>query len=131
VPKWFRLNWCNMAGTIREVVKIDATGRSIGRVASEAATLLIGKHKPTYVPHHDVGDVVEISNAAKVKITGDKLDQKTYYRHTDYPGGLKTKLLKQVMAEDPADAIRRAVKNMLPKNKLQNGRMKRLKVKND
>lgn len=120
-----------MAGTIREVVKIDATGRSIGRIASEAATLLIGKHKPTYQPNSDQGDVVEIHNAAKVKITGDKLDQKTYYRHSDYPGGLKKKLLKEVMANDPADAIRRAVKNMLPKNKLQNGRMKRLKVHND
>jgi large subunit ribosomal protein L13 len=120
-----------MADIIRETVKIDATGRSIGRVASEAAHLLIGKHKPNYEPNRDLGDTVEIRNAAQVNITGSKLDQKTYYSHSGYPGGLKTKLLKEVMANDPADAIRRAVKNMLPKNRLQNGRMKRLKVHND
>jgi len=120
-----------MAVITRDTVKIDATGRSIGRIASEAATLLIGKHKPTYEPNRDMGDIVEISNAAQVKITGNKLDQKTYYRHSGYPGGLKEKLLKEVMDKDPADAIRRAVKNMLPKNRLQKGRMKRLKVNND
>ncbi|MFH2063250.1 MAG: 50S ribosomal protein L13 [bacterium] len=115
----------------RETVKIDAAGRSIGRVASETATLLMGKHKPQYEPQKDVGDIVEIRNAALVKVLGNKLEQKKYYHYSGYPGGMKERQLKDVMAKDPADAIRRAVKNMLPKNRLQNGRMKRLKVHND
>ncbi|MFH1047774.1 MAG: 50S ribosomal protein L13 [Patescibacteria group bacterium] len=120
-----------MAGIIRETAKIDAEGQSIGRIASQAATILIGKHKPTYEPNRDMGDVVEIRNAAKVHVTGKKLEQKVYYHYSGYPGGMKERQLKQIMAKDPADAIRRAVKNMLPKNRLQNGRMKRLKVYND
>jgi large subunit ribosomal protein L13 len=120
-----------MAEINRETVTIDADGRSIGRIASEAATVLMGKHKPTYEPNRDLGDIVVVRNAAKVKITGNKTDQKVYYSYSGYPGGLKERQLKEVMAKDPSDAIRRAVKNMLPKNRLQNGRMKRLKVHND
>lgn len=121
-----------MANAIkRELVKIDAAGRSIGRVASEAAMILQGKTKPQYEPHLDLGDTVEIRNAAKVKIIGNKLENKKYFRYSGYPGGMKETQLKEVMAKDPADAIRRAVNNMLPKNRLRNGRMKRLKVHND
>jgi large subunit ribosomal protein L13 len=115
----------------RELIKIDAEGRSIGRVASEAAMILQGKTKPEYEPHVDHGDTVEIRNAAKVKIIGNKLDNKKYYSYSGYPGGLKERQLKEIMAKDPSDAIRRAVKNMLPKNRLQTPRMKRLKVHND
>ena len=115
----------------RDTIKIDATGRSIGRLATEAAKMLIGKHKPQYEPNRDLGDIVEVRNAAKVKILGKKLDQKVYYHYSGYPGGMKERQLKTIMAKDPADALRRAVKNMLPKNRLQNGRMKRLKVHND
>ncbi len=110
---------------------MDAAGHSIGRLASEAAKLLMGKHKPQYEPQKDMGDIVEIRNAAQVRILGNKLEQKTYYHYSGYPGGMKERTLKEVMAKDPSDAIRRAVKNMLPKNRLQNGRMKRLKVHND
>lgn len=120
-----------MADIKRETVKIDAAGQSIGRVASEAATLLVGKHKPTYVPNRDVGDVVEIRNAAKIGVTGNKLEQKVYHSYSGYPGGLKERPLKKMMEENPSEVVRRAVKNMLPKNRLQNGRMKRLKVHND
>ncbi|MBU0625383.1 50S ribosomal protein L13 [Patescibacteria group bacterium] len=115
----------------RELIKIDATGRSIGRVATEAATMLMGKHKPQYEAHRDLGDVVEIRNAAKVQLLGNKLNQKVYYHYSGYPGGMKERGLKEIMEKNPADAIRRAVKNMLPKNRLQNGRMKRLKVHNN
>ena len=121
-----------MANAIkRELVKIDATDRSIGRIATEAAMALQGKNKPQYEPHLDLGDTVEIRNAAKVKIIGNKLENKKYFHYSGYPGVMKEKQLKEVMAKDPSDAVRRAVNNMLPKNKLRNGRMKRLKVHND
>lgn len=114
----------------RTTTTIDAKGRSIGRIATEAARLLQGKHKPTYQPNVDAGDVVEVLHASQVRITGDKLEGKNYYHYSGYPGGMKTVQLKTVMAKDPADAIRRAVKNMLPKNRLQMERLKRLKVSN-
>jgi large subunit ribosomal protein L13 len=117
-------------------MKIDATGQSIGRLASDIAKILQGKHKATYVPYHDQGDYVEVRNAAKVKITGKKLSGKllsgkTYYHYSGYPGGMKTISLQTVMARNPAEAVLRAVKNMLPKNRLQKGRLKRLKVHNE
>lgn len=115
----------------REVRELDATGQSIGRLASEIATILQGKDKPQYAPHTDIGDKVVVRNAAKVKITGNKLENKVYHRYSGYPGGLKSKQLKTVMAKDPSEAMRRAVKNMLPKNRLQKERMKRLTVHNE
>ncbi|MFC1703018.1 50S ribosomal protein L13 [Patescibacteria group bacterium] len=115
----------------RATRELDATDRSIGRLATEIATILQGKDKPTYSAHTDIGDKVEVRNAAKVKITGNKLEDKTYYKYSGHPGGLKSKQLKTVMANDPSDAVRRAVKNMLPKNRLQNERMKRLTVHNE
>lgn len=114
----------------REVRELDATGQSIGRLASEIAVILQGKDKPQYAPHTDIGDKVEVRNAAKVKITGKKLENKIYYSYSGYPGGLKSKQLKTVMAKDPSEAVRRAVKNMLPKNRLQKERMKRLTIHN-
>jgi large subunit ribosomal protein L13 len=115
----------------RDLIKIDASGRSIGRVATEAAKALMGKNKPQYEPQRDLGDVVEIHNAAQVKVLGRKLEQKVYYHYSGYPGGMKSRQLKEVMEKDPAQALRRAIKNMLPKNRLQSGRMNRLKVYND
>jgi large subunit ribosomal protein L13 len=111
--------------------KIDATDKSVGRLATEIARILQGKNRPTYVPNKDEGDFVEVRNAAKVKITGKKLAQKVYYHYSGYPGGMKTTQLQTVMARNPGEALKRAVKNMLPKNRLQKDRLKRLTVHND
>jgi len=115
----------------RGKTQIDATGKSVGRLASDIARLLQGKHKPTYVPNKDEGDFVEVRNAAKVKVTGRKLEQKVYYHYSGYPGGMKTKKLQSVMSRNPGEALKRAVKNMLPKNRLQKDRLKRLTIHND
>ncbi len=117
--------------TARQTTTIDAAGQSIGRIASRAAVALQGKHRPSYEAHLDLGDVVEVRNAAKVKVTGKKMDQKTFYQYSGYPGGMKERLLKTVMAKNPAEAIERAVYSMLPKNRLRKERMKRFKVHND
>jgi len=113
----------------RNTHKIDAEGKAIGRLASEAALLLRGKNKPDFTPHIDAGDIVEVLNAAKVKITGNKLINKIYYSYSGYPGGMKSKNLKTIMEKDPGEAIRRAVRKMLPANRLRDGMMKRLIVK--
>lgn len=113
----------------RDTVTLDATDRPIGRIATEIATLLIGKNKATYTPNIDAGAIVNVENADKVKITGKKLLQKKYYSHSGYPGGLKTKTLGELMAKNPGDAIRRSVDKMLPKNTLRSRRMKRLHIK--
>lgn len=110
--------------------EIDATGRAVGRIATEAAMMLRGKNKPTFEPHVDGGDFVTITNAAKVAFTGKKLAQKDYYHHTMYPGGLRRTPMKKVFDEDPAEVIKRAVYGMLPKNKLRGEMMKRLTIKN-
>lgn len=107
---------------------IDAAGKPLGRVAAEAAALLRGKHKPTFTPHVDVGDHVIIINAEKVVLTGNKLDQKIYYRHSGYPGGLKQMTYRQFMAKKPEDAVRKAVVGMLPHTKLGAVQAKKLKV---
>lgn len=112
----------------RETHKIDATGQPLGRLASQAATLLRGKHKPSFVYNLDNGDFVQIFNAAKIKLTGKKIEQKKYHHYSNYPGGLKTKSLKEMFAKNPAEVVKRAVHNMLPKNKLQKNIMKRLKI---
>lgn len=106
---------------------VDATDQTLGRLASEVATLLRGKHKPTFTPHLDCGDYVVVVNADKVRVTGQKLDQKNYYRHSGYPGGLKTITLREQMARRPDRVIKAAVRGMLPKNKL--GRRIRAKLK--
>lgn len=115
---------------IRKIQKLDATGQAPGRLASEIAQLLIGKHKPEYVPHVDMGDTVEIENVDKMKATGKKMEQKEYIRHTGYPGGIKRASMQKIWdTKGPAEVLRRTVKNMLPKNKLQKERMKRLIIK--
>jgi large subunit ribosomal protein L13 len=113
----------------REIQKIDATDKSLGRLASEIALILRGKDKPSWQPHIDGGDFVEITNAEKVRITGNKLNDKMYYRHSQYPGGLKERSLKQLIEKKGYEAvIKVTVYNMLPKNKLRNEMMKRLSV---
>lgn len=113
----------------RKVHKIDASNQTPGRLASRIAILLRGKNKPTYRPHVDEGDIVEVVNADKVKITGKKLIQKNYYRASQYPGGLKTIPMWSVMKKNPGEVILRAVKQMLPATRLRPGMLKRLIIK--
>jgi large subunit ribosomal protein L13 len=107
---------------------IDASGKTLGRLATEAATLLKGKHKPIYSPHIDVGDYVVIVNAAKIEVTGKKLTDKIYYHHSNYPGGLKSISLGKMLETHPTRAIEHAVKGMLPHNRLGSAMFKKLKV---
>jgi large subunit ribosomal protein L13 len=107
---------------------IDATDQTLGRLATRVATLLEGKHKPTYSPHLDVGDHVVVLNAGRVKVTGNKLAQKHYYRHSNYPGGLKEESLAALLQRKPELVIERAVKGMLPQNRLGRAMFKKLKV---
>ena len=108
---------------------LDATDQSLGRLASRVAVLLMGKHKVQYAPNVVSGDVVIVENLRKMKVTGKKLNQKIYRHHSQYPGGLKTILLKDLLKQDSKDVLRRAVYNMLPKNKLRKDMMKRLHIK--
>ncbi|MCX7779135.1 MAG: 50S ribosomal protein L13 [Patescibacteria group bacterium] len=110
-----------------KIYTIDAANKPLGRLASQIATLLIGKHKTGFVPYKDLGDIVLVKNIEKIKFTGKKLEQKKYYHHTGYPGGLKTKKLKELFEKNPKEVLIRAVSRMLPKNKLRKFRIKRLK----
>lgn len=112
----------------REWFVIDATGMTLGRLATQIATVLKGKHKPIYSPHLDTGDFVVVVNAHKVRVTGRKLDQKIYYRHSGYPGGLKEISLRDQLDRHPDRVIRFAVRGMLPKNRLGRQMIKKLKV---
>lgn len=107
---------------------VDAEGQTLGRLASQVASVLRGKNKPTYTPSMDTGDYVIVVNADKVKVTGKKLDQKVYYRHSDYVGGMKETTLKELMAKKPEDVINFAVKGMLPKGPLGRQMIKKLHV---
>ena len=107
---------------------IDATGQVLGRIATKVATILSGKHRPNYAPFSITGDHVVIINADKVKLTGQKLDQKVYRWHTRYPGGLKENKIRKVLATRPESVIREAVLGMLPKNKLRKRLVQRLKI---
>jgi large subunit ribosomal protein L13 len=113
---------------VRKWILIDAAKAPLGRTAAVAAKYLIGKYKPSYTPHIDGGDYVVVINADKLVVTGDKETAKTYYRHTGFPGGIKSATLAEVREKDAARIIEAAVKGMLPKNKLSEDRMKRLKV---
>jgi large subunit ribosomal protein L13 len=112
----------------REWYVVDAQGRTLGRLASEIAKILRGKHKPIYVPHLDCGDYVIVVNAEKVRVTGKKLDQKFYYRHSGYPGGLKSINLRDQLQKHPTRVLEAAVRGMLPKNRLGRAMIKKLKV---
>lgn len=108
---------------------IDATEKIGGRLASKIAFLLQGKNKITYQAHTDCGDMVEVENVSKMKFSGKKLDDKVYYRNTGYPGGIRTTKLSDLMAKQPAEALRKMVYNMLPDNKLRAKMIKRLIIK--
>ena len=112
----------------REWFVIDAKDQTLGRLATQVAVLLRGKHKPIYAPHMDVGDFVIIINADKIRATGNKLDQKVYYRHSGYPGGIKSRTLREQLNRFPDRVIRTAVRGMLPKNSLGRHMIKKLKV---
>ncbi len=112
----------------REWYLVDAQGQTLGRLASKIASIIRGKHKPIYSPHLDCGDFVIVINADKVRVTGRKLDQKNYYRHSGYPGGLKTTNLRDQLAQHPERVIETAIRGMLPKNKLGRQMIKKLKV---
>ncbi|MCD6450264.1 MAG: 50S ribosomal protein L13 [Thermotogaceae bacterium] len=107
---------------------IDAQGKTLGRLATKIATILMGKHKPTFTPHVDTGDYVIVVNAEKIVLTGKKLDQKKYYRHSGYPGGLKVVTARQLLQKHPEKLLHLAVKRMLPKNTLGRKMLKKLKV---
>ncbi len=107
---------------------VDATGLTLGRMASQVAAILRGKNKPTYTPFIDTGDYVIIINADKIKVTGRKMDQKIYYHHSDYVGGLKETTLKDKMKNKPEDVIRLAVKGMLPKGPLGRSMIRKLHI---
>lgn len=112
----------------RKWLVLDARGRPLGRVASEAARLLLGKHKPTYEPHLAMGDFVIVVNASQVAVTGQKSLQKIYYRHSGYPGGLRERTLEQQLARDPRRVVERAVRGMLPHNSRGRELFRHLKV---
>src|SRR5690349_6842031 len=107
---------------------IDAEGVVLGRLATQVAQILRGKHKPTFTPHLNCGDFVIVVNAAKIAVTGNRLDDKMYYRHSQYPGGMKTESLRHLLARKPEAVIERAVKGMLPHNRLGADILSRLKV---
>jgi len=108
----------------REIYIIDATEQAPGRIATKIATLLQGKNKPDWSPEHDTGGFVHVQNVDKIKVTGNKKNAKMYYNHSGYPGGLRTRLMKELSNEE---VVKLAVNNMLPKNKLRSLRIKRLK----
>lgn len=112
----------------REWWIVDAEGKTLGRLASEVARILRGKHKPYYAPHLDCGDYVIVVNAEKIHVTGRKLDNKIYYRHSGYPGGLKKMTLREMLQRRPTRVIRKAVWGMLPHNRLGRRMIKKLKV---
>ena len=112
----------------RKWLVIDASGKTLGRLATEVASLLKGKHKPMYSPHLDVGDYVIVVNASRVRVTGDKLTKKIYYRHSQYPGGLKATSLARMLETYPTRVIEHAVKGMLPHNRLGAAMYRKLKV---
>ena len=107
---------------------VDAEGQTLGRLATQIADTLRGKRKPEYTPHVDTGDFVVVVNAEKISVTGQKLDQKMYHRHTGYPGGLRSRTLREQLERRPTEVIRKAVKGMLPRNRLGRAQLGKLKV---
>ena len=112
-------------------ILVDAKDKTLGRLASALASRLRGKHRPEFTPNADLGDYIVVINANKINVTGDKLNQKKYFKHSGYPGGIKSKSLNKVIENSPEDAIRMAVKGMLPKNKLGKKMLTKLKIYKD
>ena len=121
--------WNAKPGEIdREWYLVDAEGQTLGRIATHIADTLRGKDKPQYTPHVDTGDFVVVVNAEKVAVTGNKLDDKRYYRHSGYPGGLRSRTLREQLERRPEEVIRKAVKGMLPRNRLARAQLRKLKI---
>ena len=121
--------WTAKPGEIeRQWHLVDAEGQTLGRLATRIADTLRGKHKPQYTPHVDTGDFVVVVNAEKVAVTGKKLDDKVYHRHSGYPGGLRSRTLREQLARRPEEVIRKAVKGMLPRNRLSRAQLRKLKI---
>jgi large subunit ribosomal protein L13 len=112
----------------RNWVLVDASGKTLGRLATGIADCLRGKRKPEYTPHVDTGDFVVVVNAEKIAVTGDKREQKVYYRHSGYPGGLRTRTLDEMLERRPVEVLRLAVKGMLPRNRLGRQQLRKLRV---
>jgi large subunit ribosomal protein L13 len=112
----------------RDWYVVDAEGKTLGRLATQIADTLRGKRKPQYTPHTDTGDFVIVVNAEKIHVTGQKLDQKKYWRHSGYPGGIKNRTLREQLERRPTEVIRKAVKGMLPRNRLAAAQLTKLKV---
>ena len=112
-------------------ILVDAKDKTLGRLASALASRLRGKHRPEFTPNADLGDYIVVINANKINVTGDKLNQKKYFKHSGYPGGIKSKSLDNVIKNSPEEAIRMAVKGMLPKNKLGKKMLTKLKIYKD
>ncbi|MGE5636127.1 MAG: 50S ribosomal protein L13 [Nocardioidaceae bacterium] len=112
----------------RNWLVVDATGKTLGRLASQVADVLRGKRKPEYTPHCDVGDFVIVVNAARVSVTGKKREDKRYYRHSGYPGGLRSRTLGEMLERRPEEVIRLAVRGMLPRTRLGRAQLRKLKV---
>ena len=112
----------------RNWLVVDANGQTLGRLATQIADTLRGKNKPEYTPHCDTGDFVIVVNAEKISVTGNKRQEKRYYRHSGYPGGLRSRTLEEMLARRPEEVIRKAVKGMLPRNRLGRAQLTKLKV---
>ena len=112
-------------------ILVDAKDKTLGRLASALASRLRGKHRPEFTPNADLGDYIVVINANKINVTGDKLNQKKYFKHSGYPGGIKSKSLDNIIKNSPEDVIRMAVKGMLPKNKLGKKMLTKLKIYKD
>ena len=118
----------NASDRERDWYVVDAGGKTLGRLASQIADVLRGKRKPTYTPHVDVGDFVIVVNAEKISVTGNKRETKRYWRHSGYPGGIRSQTLGDLLERRPEEVIRRAVKGMLPRNRLARQQLTKLKV---
>jgi large subunit ribosomal protein L13 len=112
----------------RNWLVVDASGKTLGRLATQIADILRGKRKPEYTPHVDVGDFVIVVNAELVSVSGNKRQEKRYYRHSGYPGGLRSRTLEEMLARRPEEVIRLAVKGMLPRNRLGRAQLRKLKI---
>jgi len=121
--------WTAKPGEVtRRWYVVDAEGQTLGRLATRIADTLRGKDKPEYTPHVDTGDFVVVVNAEKIHVTGNKLDQKMYHRHSGYPGGLRSRTLREQLERRPTEVLRKAVKGMLPRNKLAAAQIGKLKI---
>ena len=112
----------------RDWLIVDAEGKTLGRLATQIAERLRGKNKPQFAPHVDIGDFVVVVNAEKIAVTGKKLEQKIYYKHSGYPGGLRERTLREQLQRQPTEVLRKAVKGMLPRNRLARHQLTKLKI---